>query len=295
MKKGITLIAVLVGVLSITSGAFAAHHYLITSSSQIKNGVIRVADLRPAARKALHGKKGSEGIAGPQGLAGAQGPKGDAGAAGPQGPKGDAGAAGAPGRAGDLRKTGSTQRRRPASRGPRSARTPPTRPTRVRWQRLGDRKMDPLSSTRRSTVPSSSRRHSPAARSRPSLAIRRDAACNARRRCGAGITGKMNGYFLVRGLARGRQLRSRRNCAAKCYTKELRAGTSSGRAATTPQVRRCTTRHRVTVPGRTRSHNRGGNVGNIELTNTNSTTEGRLEAPFSVTTGCQTNPRRSTT
>ena len=88
MKKGITLIAVLVGVLSITSGAFAAHHYMITSSSQIKNGVIRVADLRPAARKALHGKKGSEGIAGPQGVAGAQGPKGDRGPQGPQGQQG---------------------------------------------------------------------------------------------------------------------------------------------------------------------------------------------------------------
>ena len=88
MKKGITLIAVLVGVLSITSGAFAAHHYLITSSSQIKNGVIRVADLRPAARKALHGRKGSKGIAGPQGLAGAQGPKGDRGPQGPQGQQG---------------------------------------------------------------------------------------------------------------------------------------------------------------------------------------------------------------
>ena len=55
MKKGITLIAVLVGVLSITSGAFAAHHFLITSSSQIKNGVVRISDLTPAARKALLG------------------------------------------------------------------------------------------------------------------------------------------------------------------------------------------------------------------------------------------------
>ena len=88
MKKGITLIAVLVGVLSITSGAFAAHHYLITSSSQIKNGVVRIADLTPAARKALHGQKGSKGIAGPQGLAGAQGPKGDTGAQGPKGVSG---------------------------------------------------------------------------------------------------------------------------------------------------------------------------------------------------------------
>ena len=77
MKKGITLIAVLVAVLAVTSGAFAAHHYLITSSSQIKNGAVSVADLSPAARKALQGQKGNTGAAGPQGPAGAQGPKGD--------------------------------------------------------------------------------------------------------------------------------------------------------------------------------------------------------------------------
>jgi hypothetical protein len=94
LKKGITLIAVLVGVLSITSGAFAAHHYLITSSSQIKNGVVRISDLTPAARKALHGRKGSEGIAGPQGPAGVQGPKGDAGAAGARGLQGSPGFSG---------------------------------------------------------------------------------------------------------------------------------------------------------------------------------------------------------
>ena len=94
MKKGITLIAVLVGVLAVTSGAFAAHHYVITSSSQIKNGVVRIADLTPAARKALHGRKGSKGIAGPQGLAGGQGPKGDAGAVGARGPQGSPGVSG---------------------------------------------------------------------------------------------------------------------------------------------------------------------------------------------------------
>ena len=49
---------------------------MITSSSQIKNGVVSVADLTPAARKVLQGGKGSKGDRGPQGLAGAQGPKG---------------------------------------------------------------------------------------------------------------------------------------------------------------------------------------------------------------------------
>lgn len=97
LKKGITLIAVLVGVLAVTSGAFAAHHYVITSSSQIKNGVVSVSDLSHGARKALQGRKGSNGVAGPQGRVGAQGPKGDTGATGAQGPKGDQGAAGARG------------------------------------------------------------------------------------------------------------------------------------------------------------------------------------------------------
>ena len=98
MKKGITLIAVLVAVLAVTSGGFAAaNHYLITSSGQIKAGAVSASDLSPAARKALHGKAGA---AGAQGLAGAQGPKGDVGdtgatgATGAQGPQGRAGVSG---------------------------------------------------------------------------------------------------------------------------------------------------------------------------------------------------------
>lgn len=91
MKKGIAAIAALFGVLAITSGAFAAHHYLITSSSQIRNGAVSLADLAPGARSALHGGKGASGAPGP---AGPQGPKGDIG---PRGAKGDAGAAGASG------------------------------------------------------------------------------------------------------------------------------------------------------------------------------------------------------
>ena len=86
MKKGITLIAVLAAVLAVTSGAFAAaNHYLITSSSQIKNGAVSVTDLSSAARKALHGQKGDLGAAGPQGA------KGDNGAQGPKGPAGTSG------------------------------------------------------------------------------------------------------------------------------------------------------------------------------------------------------------
>ena len=88
MKKGIAAIAALFGVLAITSGAFAAQHYLITSSSQIKDGTVRLADLAPGARKALHGNLGAKGDLGP---AGPQGPKGNAG---PQGPKGSDGVSG---------------------------------------------------------------------------------------------------------------------------------------------------------------------------------------------------------
>src|SRR5262245_2815888 len=85
MKKAIAVIAVLVPVLAVTSGAFAAKKYAITSSSQIKNGVIKLSDLSPGAHKDLRGEKGA---------------KGDAGAAGPQGPKGEIGQAGAPGKDG---------------------------------------------------------------------------------------------------------------------------------------------------------------------------------------------------
>jgi Collagen triple helix repeat (20 copies) len=91
LKKGITLIAVLVGVLAVTSGAFAANHYLVTSSSQIKNGTIAASDLSSAARKALKGQQGSKGNTGATGAQGPQGPKGDPGAQGPHGPAGVSG------------------------------------------------------------------------------------------------------------------------------------------------------------------------------------------------------------
>jgi hypothetical protein len=91
LKKGITLIAVLAAVLAVTSGAFAANHYLVTSSSQIKNGTIAASDLSSAARKALKGQQGSKGNTGATGAQGPQGPKGDPGAQGPHGPAGVSG------------------------------------------------------------------------------------------------------------------------------------------------------------------------------------------------------------
>ena len=66
----------LVAVLAVTSGAFAAQHYLITSSSQIKDGA--VSDVRSLARR-------------PQGAAAAereQGHRGPAGTSWPSGPEG---------------------------------------------------------------------------------------------------------------------------------------------------------------------------------------------------------------
>jgi hypothetical protein len=91
LKKGITLVAVLVGVLAVTSGAFAAKQYVISSSSQIKNGTVKLRDLSPRARHALHGDNGAKGDIGP---AGPQGLKGATGASGAQGPKGSDGISG---------------------------------------------------------------------------------------------------------------------------------------------------------------------------------------------------------
>ena len=95
MKKGITVLAVLVAVLAVTSGGFAAvNHYVITSSGQIKDGAVSASDLSSAARQALKGQKGNTGVAGAngaQGPAGAQGLTGARGATGSQGSKGDTG------------------------------------------------------------------------------------------------------------------------------------------------------------------------------------------------------------
>ena len=82
MKKGITVIAAIGAVLAITSGAFAADHYLISSSSQVKNGAISYFDLSDNARQALKGKKGDKGATGAQGSKGDKGDKGDSGLTG---------------------------------------------------------------------------------------------------------------------------------------------------------------------------------------------------------------------
>jgi Collagen triple helix repeat (20 copies) len=103
VKKGIVAIAALFGVLALTSGAFAAQHYVITSTNQIKDGVVTLSDLSPAAHNALRGEKGAKGntgaagrkgATGAPGAPGATGPKGDTGATGARGPQGSAGVSG---------------------------------------------------------------------------------------------------------------------------------------------------------------------------------------------------------
>jgi len=93
MKK-LTIVAAFALALAAASGAFAAHKYLVTSSKQIKPGTISLANLSPAARKALLGHASASTVAGPQGPAGKDGSNGANGSTGPQGPKGDTGVQG---------------------------------------------------------------------------------------------------------------------------------------------------------------------------------------------------------
>ena len=82
MKRTIIALGAIALALALAGGAWAGKHYIITSSSQVKNGSLSLADLSHGARNALNSKRGA---VGPQG---AQGPKGDTG---PPGPKGDPG------------------------------------------------------------------------------------------------------------------------------------------------------------------------------------------------------------
>jgi hypothetical protein len=93
-----TAIATLALVFAMTGGAYAAKHYLITSTKQIS----------PKVLKALKGVNGTNGAAGLAGAAGAQGPAGPAGAGGAKGESGAPGASGAKGENGTPGTTGAT-------------------------------------------------------------------------------------------------------------------------------------------------------------------------------------------
>ena len=79
MNRTIIALGAIALALALAGGAWAGKHYMITSSSQVKNGSLSSKDLSKKARKSLKGNRG------PRGATGAQGPKGDTG---PQGPPG---------------------------------------------------------------------------------------------------------------------------------------------------------------------------------------------------------------
>jgi hypothetical protein len=77
-------------VLAMTSGAFAARHYLIDSTSQINPRVLRqlIGRTGRTGKTGSTGPTGSQGPPGAPGLAGAPGPPGAPGARGREGPRG---------------------------------------------------------------------------------------------------------------------------------------------------------------------------------------------------------------
>jgi hypothetical protein len=111
MKRTIIALGAIALALSLAGGAWAGKKYLITSSSQVKPGVLTgvniknrsltLGDLTKAAHDRLQGARGPVGPAGASGApgatgtAGAQGPKGDTGSQGPAGTPGASGFAGA--------------------------------------------------------------------------------------------------------------------------------------------------------------------------------------------------------
>jgi hypothetical protein len=103
MKRNLTLVVAALAVLVVATNAFGAQRFVITSSSQIKDGAVGYLDLSSSARSRLAGARGPRGPQGATGAPGAAGAKGDAG---PQGPKGDTGAKGSTGATGSAGATG---------------------------------------------------------------------------------------------------------------------------------------------------------------------------------------------
>jgi hypothetical protein len=109
MKRTILALGTIALALAIAGGAWAGKRYVITSSSQVKDGALtgadiknhslNLADLNEGTMHKLEsdgsrGPKGERGPQGPKGDTGAQGPSGDTGPQGPQGPAGPQGPGG---------------------------------------------------------------------------------------------------------------------------------------------------------------------------------------------------------
>lgn len=103
MKRTILALGAIAIALAMTGGAWAGKRYLITSSSQVKNGALTGADIRnhslglsDLAKGTMHTLEahGKQGPQGPKGDTGAAGAKGDTGAPGLKGDKGDKGDSG---------------------------------------------------------------------------------------------------------------------------------------------------------------------------------------------------------
>jgi hypothetical protein len=246
VKKGIAAIAALFGVLAITSGAFAAQHYLITSSSQIKNGAVRLADLAPGARKALHGKQGKTGAIGPQGPVGKQGSKGDIGPAGAPGRNGKDGAPGFS----------------PTAFGPYASDSPDSSVCGNNW---ANDKMD------RSYVvyPQADGSFLVAETFTNGTFTTLAGDSPNDEHCGstdedvaAGIHGKMNGYFLVKIPVGAGNFDPEAACTEKCYTKDFvqRFFAVSEYDVPAFELHYTTADHGSWTNA---SDNRGGNSGNI--------------------------------
>ena len=259
MKKGITLIAVLIAVLAVTSGGLAAtKHYLITSSSQIKNGTVSAADLSPAARNALHGQKGDTGAAGPQGQAGAQGQKGDVGATGPQGPKGDTGASGKNGAPGKDGAAGLS----PTAFGPYASDSPDSSICGSDWANdTMDRSYVVYPQVDGSFLVAETFTNgtfTSVAGDSP-----QDTKCDSPVDNVAGdVTGTMNGYFLVKIPAREGNFNPEAKCAGKCYTKDFVQAVFGTSNYDVPvfELHYSSPDHGA---WKNASDNRGGNAGNI--------------------------------
>jgi hypothetical protein len=100
MKAAILALGALALTLALASGAWAGKRYLITSSSQVKNGSLTGADIKNHSLALADLARGARQGISVQGLGGPRGPKGDKGVkgdTGPQGPKGDKGDKGASG------------------------------------------------------------------------------------------------------------------------------------------------------------------------------------------------------